>query len=64
MAKVIEKRTEHIPKPVKHTCKRCKSKIEFDHTDIKYSSDPREITQSAYVVCPVCNTYIDKKVIW
>ena len=54
----IIKRGE-LPEEVVHheTCSRCKSELEFKHSEVQLSPDPRDSGQW-FVICPVCTNHV------
>lgn len=59
MAKIIKRGQDPRTKPVRHTCGKCKSVIEFTRSDIH--GDQRD---GNYVKCPVCNSFINSSVVF
>ncbi len=59
MSKII-KRVDPGLKPVRHTCPKCQSIIEFEEKDIKHGHQ----LDDPHVECPVCGGWINKNKVW
>lgn len=56
MVKIIKKGTPKPEYPKKHTCKKCKSILEYNKKDIKDNYDPRDNYHDLWISCPVCKS--------
>ena len=55
--KIIKRGELPQEKVYKETCSRCKSVLEFKHSELQWSPDPRE-PGAWFVVCPVCDNHV------
>lgn len=55
--KVIKRGELPQDKIHRETCDRCKSELEFKHSEVLWDPDPREAGQW-YVLCPVCRNHV------
>ena len=55
--KIIEKGTPPPPNwPKRHICKKCKSVLEYDKSDVMDNTDPRDNIPDYWIECPVCQS--------
>ncbi|SNR92093.1 hypothetical protein SAMN06269173_11175 [Hymenobacter mucosus] len=43
--------------PMRLTCGHCKSELEADKSDLKYTDDDQRDPGYYYIPCPLCNTH-------
>lgn len=55
--KVIKQGKPPEEKIHRETCGHCKSELEFKHSEVQWSPDPRDGARW-FVICPVCTRHV------